>query len=373
VRQVRYIFPVSHHYRYPFHERLRERLALHDVDYRVVYSDPPEENRQKRDTVDIAWGIKVPTTTIGGLAYQHGLREALKADLVIVQQENKLALNYFLNIASMIGLKRVAYFGHGRNFQARDRSSRAERWKRFWATRVNWWFGYTDETRKHIESLGFPASRITVFNNAVDTGTVRQQIAAVTPERLAHRRAELGLTGTHVGVFVGGLYEDKRLDFLIESACQTRARVPDFEMLVIGGGPAFETLKTQAAPHPWIHVLGPKFGPDKIELMLLGQLFLMPGLVGLAILDAAAAGLPIVTTAFPWHSPEIAYLDDGISGLIVQDWENPVAYGDAVAEILLDPERLAAMREQARAVSARYTIEAMADRFAEGVLKALQA
>ena len=65
------------------------RIAIHGPT-----ADPPEENRQKRDTVDIAWGVKVPTRTIGGLVYQHGLREALRSDLVIVQQENKLALNY---------------------------------------------------------------------------------------------------------------------------------------------------------------------------------------------------------------------------------------------------------------------------------------
>lgn len=371
MKKVYYVFPVSHHYRYPFHERLRERLSHHDIDYRVVYSDPREENLQKSDTVDIAWGIKVPTTAICGISYQHALGQALKADLVIVQQESRLALNYLLNIASIFGIKRVAYFGHGRNFQARDPKSRAERWKRFWATKVDWWFAYTDETRKHIESLSFPGNRITVFNNAVDTSLVHQQVAGVTPEQIACRRKELDLHGAHVGVFVGGLYEEKRLDFLIESALHIRNRVPDFELIVIGGGPALENLRVMSNSLPWVHILGPKFGLEKVEIMLLGQLFLMPGLVGLAILDAAAVGLPMVTTAFPWHSPEIAYLEDGISGVIVQEWKNPVAYGDAVADLLLEPARLIAMKDSARALSNRYNIEFMAIRFAEGVVKAL--
>jgi L-malate glycosyltransferase len=38
---------------------------------------------------------------------------------------------------------------------------------------------------------------------------------------------------------------------------------------------------------------------------------LMPGLVGLAVLDAFADGIPRVTTVIEYHSPEIEYLVPG--------------------------------------------------------------
>lgn len=372
MKRVAYIFPTSHHYRASFHERLRERLVEHGVDYTVVYCDPGEENRKKRDTVDISWGRKVARTELpGGLVYQHGLREALRCDLVIVQQENSLAINYLLILASMARLKKLAYFGHGRNFQSRSPDGLSERWKRFWATKVDWWFGYTEETRRYIELLGFPAERITVFNNAVDTSEVRTTIAAVTPERLAKLRGELGIGDDPVGVFVGGLYEDKRLPFLVDAAELIRARVPNFTLIVAGGGEQFPLMQELAVSRPWIKVLGPRFGADKVELMLLGKLFLMPGLVGLAVVDAGAAALPTVTTAYPYHSPEIAYIEHGSNGIVVTDWENPQAYADAVADLLEDPTRLAPMRVAAERMATELTIEAMADRFAEGVLKSL--
>lgn len=372
MKRVSYIFPVSHHYRLPFHERLRALLAAHHVDYRVVYCDPGEVNRHKKDTVDIVWGVKVARSDlVGGAVYQHGLREALKSDLVIVQQENSLALNYLLNVASMLGLKKLAYFGHGRNFQSRRPRGRAERFKRFWATKVDWWFGYTDETRRHVESLGFPPERITVFNNSVDTTEVRTAISTVAPERLRERSNELRLIGNHVGVFVGGLYPDKRLEFLIESAELIRSRIADFELIVVGGGEQLPLIQQLAISRPWITVTGPRFGRDKIELMMLGQLFLMPGLVGLAVLDAGAANLPTITTAFPYHSPEVAYIEDGVSGVIVRDWKSPHAYSDAVATLFENPVQLAAMRAAAGRMAQALTVEAMAGRFAEGVLKAL--
>lgn len=372
MKRVCYIFPVSHHYRKPFHERLRVLLSEHEVDYRVYYCEPGEENLRKNDTVDIDWGCKVPLTVLpGGLRFQHALSEAWRHDLVIVQQENKLLLNYILNLAAMLGLKRTAYFGHGRNFQSRQPDGLDERWKRFWATKISWWFGYTDETRRHVESLGFPPERITVFNNSVDTSALRQQVAAISPDRLAQLREELGIKTSHVGVFVGGIYPDKRMSFLVEAADLMRARIPDFEMIVVGGGSDLPVIEKLAKSRPWIHVTGPRFGEDKVALMMLGQVFLMPGLMGLAILDAGVVGLPIATTAYPWHSPEIAYLAPGENGVMVENWESAADYAAAVVGILADPARQQAMSEAARRMADHYSIEAMAANFASGVLKAL--
>lgn len=374
MKHVCFIYPPSYHYRKPFHELLRSILAQHDVNYTVFYSDLGKKDRFKNDTVEIDWGQKVPLSRFPyEIEYQHVLRVARYYDLVIIQQENKLAANYLLIIASIFGLMKVAYFGHGRNFQSRNPNGRSERFKRFWATKVDWWFGYTDETRRHVESLDFPPERITVFNNAVDTSEIRRFADAVTSEKLGLLRSELALIGTHIGVFVGGIYPDKRMDFLIAAADQVRKRIPEFELLVIGGGSDLQLVENLAQDRPWIRVLGPRFGQEKVELMMLGHLFLMPGLVGLAVIDAATAGLPTVTTAFPYHSPEIAYINDGLNGVIVQDWKNSAAYGNAVADLFTDPERLNAMRAAALRMADSLTIETMAERFAEGVLKVLSA
>ena len=369
---VSYIFPTSHHYRVPFHQRLRELLAARNIDYRVVYCDPGSDNRAKGDTIDIPWGVKVGRTQLpGGIVYQHALAQAARSDLVIVQQENRLALNYLLQLASLAGLKKVAFFGHGRNFQSRSPRGPAERFKRFWATKVDWWFAYTEETRDHIATLGFPAAQATVFNNSVDTGELRAELGRVTPERLAARRRALGLQGRSVGLFVGGLYADKRLDFLISSAIRVRARIPDFELIVVGAGPAEAELRDRTAGLAWVKVTGAQFGQAKAEIMRLADLFLMPGLVGLAVLDAGVAGLPVVTTAFPYHSPEIAYLVDGQTGLIVPEWESKQAYADAIVGLLGNRPRLDSMSRSARETASSYTVEAMAERFAEGVIQCL--
>ena len=108
-------------------------------------------------------------------------------------------------------------------------------------------------------------------------------------------------------------------------------------------------------------------------MVSLGKTFLMPGLVGLAVLDSFAYGMPMVTTDYPYHSPEIDYLEDGLNGVIVKDAENPRAYADAVIRVLKDEPYRKGLKDGARKALKTYTIESMAERFAEGVIRALEA
>jgi glycosyltransferase involved in cell wall biosynthesis len=98
---------------------------------------------------------------------------------------------------------------------------------------------------------------------------------------------------------------------------------------------------------------------------------LMPGLVGLALLDAFASDTPLVTTAIGYHSPEIEYMDPGRNGELLSNCAAPEEYAEHVAMLLSDPKRLATLRQGCRQAAGKYTIEAMVDRFVRGVHQAL--
>jgi glycosyltransferase involved in cell wall biosynthesis len=101
------------------------------------------------------------------------------------------------------------------------------------------------------------------------------------------------------------------------------------------------------------------------------KVLLMPGLVGLVIVDSFALGVPIITTEYPYHSPEIDYLKNGVNGLMIECGESPAVYADAVARLLTSPDLLSALRRGALASAADHTIEAMASNFANGIKNAL--
>jgi len=371
MRSVAFLTRVLTHYRVPFHQIVRQRLAREGVHYRLLYGRPSETEAEKNDLGSIDWAEPVRCTYLGGgrLSWLDitGLGET---DLVIIGQENSLLNNYALIAERLVG-RRVAFFGHGKNFQSANPNGRAERFKRFWITRVDWWFAYTELSADIVARAGFPRERITVFNNAIDTSAIRNQIAGLEPAEVEALRRERFSGSANIGVYIGGLYDHKRVPFLIEAARAVRALVPDFQLVVVGGGVDAHLVQAAAANEPWIHALGPMFGREKTLVASLGKVFLMPGLVGLGVLDSFAYGMPMVTCDLPFHSPEIDYLKDGVNGVIVKDADSVADYAAAVARILNDAPYRAKLTTGAAEAIGGYTIETMAERFADGVLRAL--
>jgi len=142
-------------------------------------------------------------------------------------------------------------------------------------------------------------------------------------------------------------------------------------MIFIGGGIDAYLIEDAAREHSWIHYLGPVFGDEKIPLFAISKVFLMPGLVGLNILDTFALETPLVTTDVPFHSPEIEYLIDGENGRMVEKSDDPKIYGDAVIDLLINDSERQKLIVGCRTARERYTLETMVDRFTEGVIQAL--
>lgn len=372
---VEFVSLVLSHYRVRFHALVREDLARDGIDYRLTYSDPTGADAQKSDTGELPWAKKVPVRSFSvhgqRLYWQPAWKAARDADLVVIGQENKLLFNYWLMLRRLVGGPRLAFFGHGKNYQSGHPNGARERLKRLTAKRVHWWFAYTPGVADLLAGYGFPRERITVNYNAIDSHALRADLDAVTASDIAAAKRALGIESDNIGIYVGGMYVEKRLDFLVEAARLIRQRVPDFHLLLVGGGSHRQIAEDAARNHSFIHAIGPRFGHEKAVLLKASKLFLMPGLVGLAILDSFAAGCPLVTTDVPFHSPEIDYLRDGENGVIVKNADDPSAYAAAVAALLLDETHRGRLAQAARTCADAYTIERMAKSVADGIRLAL--
>jgi glycosyltransferase involved in cell wall biosynthesis len=341
----------------------------------LVHGQPSSGEEKKQNCGTLPWAEVIENRyfRIAGteFVWQPVLREAIRSDLVVATQENRILVNYVLQTVPRFLRPKFAFWGHGRNFQASAPEGLAQRWKRKWATKCDWWFAYTDQTRRIVEGYGFPSERITVFNNAIDTGDIGTQWRAIGAEELLDLKKRLEITSDQVAIFVGGLYHLKRLPFLIAAAEIVQRAVPEFILLIVGGGEEQQVAEAAAAKYSFIRYLGPRFGREKVALLKLAKIFVMPGLVGLSILDSAAAGLPVLTTRYPFHSPEICYLEPGRNGLIVEDWQSPSAFAQAMVSVLTDDEYQSRLVQGAKSTAETYTIEGMADRFCDGVRAAL--
>lgn len=357
------------HYRVPLFESMRTKLATMGVQLDVVYGNPAPYERSKRDEGRLPWGHHTPCHywLNGKLCWQHLDAARRQADLVIITQENKMLLNYVL---MLLHPPRLAFWGHGANLQSKHPRGLRERFKRWTSRRVDWWFAYTKLSHRLVQASGFATQRITVVNNAIDVTTLQAQCASVRPAEVEALRKSLDMDKGPVGIFVGSLHTDKRLGFLLDAAQAIRARIPDFQLLIVGDGPQRELVHSCSIVHPWIHWTGARTGHDKAVCLSMARVMLNPGLVGLGILDAFAAGLPMVTTQWGRHSPEIVYLENGINGLMTADDLN--GYVQETVALMGDEARLARLRTGCHASASEFTLEHMVDRFCAGVLQCLQ-
>lgn len=363
------------HYRVPFLNKLRSTLEGDGVGLRVIYGSPNREEELKGDTADLDWGERVNNRRVAlgqkELVWQPYVRTLAASDLVIVEQASKLLLNYVLIARRMLGGARVAFWGHGRNLKAHTASPIGEWVKRTTSRRADWWFSYTESSAEILRHAGIPPERITVVQNAIDTSDIAGDMSTLRPEKKDELRHTLGIEGKHVAAFVGGMYEEKRLPFLIDALEVTRREVPDFEFIAIGGGPEESVVADAAARHPWIHHTGPLFGPDKVAALTLADVLVMPGLVGLAVLDSFALGRPMLTIELSYHSPEFSYLQHEVNGVVLGPSTDSSAYGKALANLIQNDDLLRRLREGCARSAAVYTIDNMVSRFSDGVLRAI--
>lgn len=374
VKRVLIIYRFLPQYRKPFYELLKERLADSGIDLALIYGDGAPEDRAKQDLVALPWAHFAPNRIYSlfgqQLYWQPVAHHAKGYDLVIVEQASKLLINYYLQFHQLLGVAKVALWGHGKNFQATANNKPGELIKKLVSRQAHWWFAYNERSKKIVEALGYPSSRITTVQNAIDTRQLKQYLEEIGESQKRNIRQRYGLLGRNLCVYCGGMYREKRLKFLLDAAIQIRRRVPDFELVLIGGGKERDLVEEAAARYPWIHYLGPLFEREKVEIFSIARLYLMPGLVGLGILDAFALGVPLVTTDIPWHSPEIDYLQPGINGVMTAPEVD--SYAAAVAALLEDDAAYQALRANAFQDGSKYTIENMVTNFHDGILSALQ-
>jgi glycosyltransferase involved in cell wall biosynthesis len=356
-------------YRLTFYEKLRQILDKKGIDLQLLFGNGTPAEAEKKNQVSLDWAMHIPTHYLFGtsLCWQPFGRHAKNADLVIVMHENKILYNLWL--MSFGRPKRLAFWGHGRNMQSDNPDGLKERFKRWTINRVDWWFAYTKTSAALVAEAGFPSQRTTVVENAVDTQKLTQLCEEVSAVDLEKTRERLQLGKGPVGLYLGSLYREKRLDFLLEAAIKIRQRIPDFQLLVAGAGPEEASIKIATNNYPWVHYLGPVQDENKAIALVLADVILNPGLVGLGILDSFASGTPMFTTDCNLHSPEISYLFSGYNGVMT---ENDVdVYANTVVEALTQSETLLALSNGALSSAPQYTIGNMVNRIQKGICSCL--
>jgi L-malate glycosyltransferase len=357
------------HYRVPLYERMRKLLAEKEIEFKLLAGTGTPDEIAKCDGGHLPWATTLRTHYLfsGAVCWQP-LREHLDGvDLMILSDQNKLLYNQRL----LWGPRptRLALWGHGRNMQAHSPDGLRERLRRRTISRADWYFAYTQLSVDAVAQAGFPLARVTKLNNTIDTSGICRDRDSISPGELAALKKDLGIAENPVGVFIGSLYADKRLDFLVRACEQVRQRLPTFHCLIIGDGVERSRVQEWVAANDWVHWAGARRGRAKALYLGCADIMLNPGAVGLGIIDSFVCGIPMITTEGGKHGPEIAYLRQGENGLMTRDEVEDFAV--TVSSLLTDSAALKRMRQACLSSAAEYSLDAMASRFVDGIVRAL--
>jgi L-malate glycosyltransferase len=361
------------HYRVPFFIKLQQLLKNDNIDLQLIFGQEQPGTVPRTVELNKPWAIRITNRyfklPIGELKWQPCWHTIQDADLVIIEQANRLLINYPLQFLWRNPKHKLAFWGHGTNFQSKNKDSFDNKVKRYLSKKVDWWFAYTDLSIFHLNLAKFPRDKVTVVQNSIDTADLKHAVQKVTHEELTALRQKLGLTSQHIGLYCGGLYSDKRIDFLLAACDNLKTKVPDFECIIIGDGPDSKTVRAATASRDWLHYTGPLFGTERVPYFLLSRVLLMPGLVGLVIIDSFVTQLPLFTTDNNTHSPEIAYLENGVNGFMTANTIDD--YVNAVVKGLADDVYLQNLQQGCAASAEKYTLDSMVNNFATGIRQCL--
>jgi glycosyltransferase involved in cell wall biosynthesis len=355
-------------FRIPFYGGLEKRLAKESIVLQVAVPI----NRCGTDSASWLVPVRGGDLHFAGrtLSWQGISRYAKYARLVIVQQCARELTNYWLLALRKRYGFRLALWGHGAEFQRRWTTSLTEFIKREIFASVDSWFAYTPGVAKIVESTGFPPDRICTVYNSTDTKTEIAFHRSITKEETIALRVTLGMRpGANLVCYCGTLYKATRLDFLISACRLARSLGIDVHLAVLGSGTEKARLEEMSREAKWVHVVGPTYGREKALYLAVSECMTIPGVVGVAVVDAFAHECPLVTTTIAGHGPEIEYLVDGVNGLKTAD--NIEDYAHGIIAALTDKRVSDRLRQGCREAASAITLENMVEHFAAGVMRTL--
>lgn len=218
----------------------------------------------------------------------------------------------------------------------------------------------SDRVRKELEDSGIQPSMITVIPNGIDLSPYRQKAKRTSKAKAADADAQ-GKRSFLIGT-VARLSPEKGIDTLLDAAKIVVTSYPSARFVIAGTGPLERELAQKVRDLRLENCVRMAGFVDNVPGLFSGlDLYVLPSDtegIPLALLEAMAAGLPVVATRVG-GVPEVVV--DGVTGFLVPP-RQPKALAQAIVRLLVDPDLAKSMgasgRERAESMfDARVTAE----------------
>lgn len=363
--------PYLPRYRIALFRRLRDALAQSGLTLEIYVSSKDSSSGDASDAIEARLVTDPLARLMGGRLHFRSevLRVARDPQVAMVIIEQAAKYLDSIPLLKMSQRAPVGVWGHGGIYT--NHKHLPARVRLFMSRQADWSFVYTQSGHDFLVRHGVPPSRISVLNNTIDTGILKEELVGIRESDLATFREEMSLVDGRTTLYLGRLDADKDIEFLLASTRRTAQLLPGFTLLVGGYGPQAGVVRSAARAGAPIRYLGRLDGRSKALALLSSSALTIPSGVGLVAVEALVSGRPIITRDNRSHGPEADYLNRRTQSVWLPPGCTPGDYGVAVANLLTAGCLDRMQRDCAKEADA-FSIDQMAAAFHQGVLLCVQ-
>ena len=196
----------------------------------------------------------------------------------------------------------------------------------------------------------------------IPNGVVVPREVAFDEKARQAARARLGLRWKSIVLFVGRLSAEKNLSTLIDAWPAIVRAQPDANLLLVGDGGTFRNVESELREHvhrlglgQQVHFMGRT--SEVSDFLIAADLFVLPSEtegMSNALLEAMAAGLPVVATRIPGN---LEVIRDGENGRLVET-HDAAQFSTVITHLLTSREEACRLgRAARRTVEERFTMQ----------------
>ncbi|MBF4400039.1 glycosyltransferase family 4 protein [Vibrio anguillarum] len=179
---------------------------------------------------------------------------------------------------------------------------------------------FSEPGKEYLVDKGIDKEKIFVAPNTLNTEKLINSYLPIKEEDINKFKSDNNIENKTVYLFSGRFRSGKRLENFINALGKAKNK-DSVALVVVGDGEMRESWQ-ELCKCFGIHALflGEVFDEDRLAIIFKSaDWFVMPGYVGLAIVHAFSAGLPLLSEDISFHSPEINFLKQNVNGVLFKE------------------------------------------------------
>jgi len=266
-----------------------------------------------------------------------------KPDIILCEGASNFINNYFAYIYKVLFKKKMIWWSLGeiKNRQKSLLRKIFDKPIQFLEKNMNSILAYSSFGTEYFIKLGIPKEKIFVAVNVIDTNKKKRVIKSLDCSLIyeeAHRNSVFNV------LFVGALTKEKKVDILLKSFKKLETEVEAVHLTIVGDG-LYKNNYIQLASE--LEIENVKFTGKIIDgiskYFIASDIFVLPGLGGLAVSDALVHGLPVIASIGDGCEKDL--LSTG-AGIIDENLTDEVLFKYLI-NLYKDPDKLNKMKKEA--------------------------